>query len=95
LPEGATPTTITLSRATAGRYFVSFLLEAAIAPLPPTTGHVGIALGLQDMVVLDNGEQVGNPPFFSKDAKKLPKPKGDSPGSTMAPRTATRRVLVK
>jgi putative transposase len=71
LPEGATPTTITLSRDTAGRYFVSFLLEEEIAPLPAITGQVGIDLGLHDMVVLDNGEKVGNPRFFSKDEKKL------------------------
>jgi putative transposase len=71
LPEGATPTTITLSRDTAGRYFVSFLLEEGIAPLPAITGQVGIDLGLHDMVVLDNGEKVGNPRFFSKDEKKL------------------------
>jgi putative transposase len=71
LPDGATPTTITLSRDTAGRYFVSFLLEEEIAPLPPTTGQVGIDLGLHDMVVLDNGEKVGNPRFFSKDEKKV------------------------
>jgi putative transposase len=71
LPAGATPTTLTLSRDTAERYFVSFLLEEEIAPLPATTGQVGIDLGLHDMVVLDNGEKVGNPRFFSKDEKKL------------------------
>jgi putative transposase len=73
LPEGATPTTITLSRDTAGRYFVSFLLEKEIAPLPATTGQVGIDLGLHDVVVLDNGEKVGNPRFFAKDEKRLAK----------------------
>jgi putative transposase len=71
LPGGTTPTTITLSRDTAGRYFVCFLLEEEIAPLPATIGQVGIDLGLHDMVVLDNGEKVGNPRFFSKDEKKL------------------------
>ena len=61
LPDGATPTTVTLSRDTAGRYFVSILLEEEIAPLPVTTGRVGIDLGLHDVVVLDSGEKVGNP----------------------------------
>ena len=70
-PEGAIPTTITLKRDTAGRYFVRFLVEEEIAPLPATTGQVGIDLGLHDMVVLDNGEKVGNPRFFSKHEKKL------------------------
>src|SRR5690242_344745 len=71
LPEGATPTTITLSRDTAGRYFVSILLEEDIAPLPVTSGQVGIDLGLHDVVVLDSGEKVGNPRYFAQDEKKL------------------------
>jgi len=73
LPDGATPTTVTLSRDTAGRYFVSILLEEDIAPLPATTAQVGIDLGLHDLVVLDSGEKVGNPRFFQKDEAKLAK----------------------
>ena len=65
LPEGAVPTTVTISRDTAGRYFVSILLEEEIAPLPPTNAQVGLDLGLHDVVVLDNGEKVGNPPLLS------------------------------
>ena len=73
LPDGATPTTVTLSRDTAGRYFVSILLDEDLAPLPATTGQVGIDLGLHDVVVLDSGEKVGNPRYFAQDAKKLAK----------------------
>jgi putative transposase len=73
LPEGATPTTITVSRDTAGRYFVSILLEEDIAPLPVTARQVGIDLGLHDVVVLDTGEKVGNQRFFDQDAKRLAK----------------------
>src|SRR5690348_1929723 len=75
LPEGATPTSVTLSRDTAGRYFVSILLEEDVTPLPVTaeTGQVGIDLGLHDVVVLDSGEKVGNPRYFAKDEKKLAK----------------------
>ncbi len=71
LPEGAQPTTVTLSRDTAGRYFVSILIEEDIAPLPLINAQVGIDLGLHDVVVLDSGEKVGNPRFFEQDAKKL------------------------
>jgi putative transposase len=38
LPDGATPTTVTLSHDTAGRSFVSILLAEERAPLPVTTG---------------------------------------------------------
>ncbi len=61
LPEGAAPTSLTLSRDTAGRYFVSILLEEEIALLPPSSGQVGIDLGLHDVVVLDSGEKGGQP----------------------------------
>ncbi len=71
LPDGVTPTTLTLSRDTAGRYFVSILLEEEIAPLPVASKQVGIDLGLHDVVALDTGEKVGNPRFFAQDEKKL------------------------
>jgi len=71
LPDGAAPTTITLSRDTAGRYFVSILIEEELAPLPLVDAQVGIDLGLHDMVALDSGEKVGNPRFFAQDEKKL------------------------
>jgi putative transposase len=73
LPDGAQLTTVTVSRDTAGRYFVSILLEEEIAPLPPVEAQVGIDLGLHDVVVLDTGEKVGNPHFFRADEKRLAK----------------------
>jgi putative transposase len=73
LPEGALPTTITISRDTAGRYFVSILIEEEIAPLPTVRSQAGIDLGLHDVVVLDSGEKVGNPRFFAQDEKRLAK----------------------
>src|SRR5689334_21455392 len=73
LPEGAIPTAVTMSRDPAGRYFASFLLEENFAPLPATSGQVGIDLGLHDVVVCDNGESVGNPHFFRQDEAKLAK----------------------
>jgi putative transposase len=71
LPDCAKPTTVTISRDPCGRYFVSFLLEEDISPLPLTEGKIGIDLGLHDMVVFDTGEKVGNPHFFAQDEKRL------------------------
>jgi putative transposase len=73
LPENARPTTITVSRDAAGRYFVSFLIEEDIPPFPATTGKVGIDLGLHDVVVTNTGEKIGNPGFFAQDEKRLAK----------------------
>ena len=41
LPKDAKPSTITVSRDPAGRYFVSFLVEEDIAPLPSVAQHGG------------------------------------------------------
>ncbi len=71
LPDGAQPTTVIVSRDTAGRYFVSILIEEAITSLPITTGQVGIDLGLHDVVVLDSGEKVGNPHVLAQDETRL------------------------
>jgi putative transposase len=73
LPVGATPSSVTISRDTAGRYFVSMLVEEEIAPLPPVAAQVGLDLGLHDAVILHTGEKVGNPRFFHRDAKRLAK----------------------
>ncbi len=71
LPEGTTITTVTVSKDTAGRYFVSLRLEKEMATLPPTNKVVGLDLGLKAMVVTSAGEAIGNPKFFARDEKKL------------------------
>jgi putative transposase len=73
LPEGAKPTTVTVIKDKAERYFVSILVEEDIKPLPLTNKQVGLDLGLKSMVILSTGETVGNPKFFAKDEKKLAK----------------------
>ena len=73
LPKGCRPTTVTVTKDRAGRYFVSILLEEEITRLPVCNTQVGLDLGLKSMVVLSTGEQVGNPQFFRQDEKKLAK----------------------
>ncbi len=73
LPQGAQPSTVTVSRDSAGRYFASILVDEDIAPLPPIATQVGLDLGLHDLVVLDTGEKIGNPTFFTRDEQRLAK----------------------
>ena len=73
LPKGCKPTTVTVSKDTAGRYFVSILVEEDIKPLPVVNKQVGLDLGLKSMVILSTGEAVGNPQFARSDEKKLAK----------------------
>lgn len=71
LPKDAKPSTVTITKDRAGRYFVSFLVEEDIQPLPVSPKTVGIDLGLHDVVTLSTGEKTGNERYFLKDEKKL------------------------
>ncbi len=73
LPKGCKPTTVTVTKDTAGRYFVSILVEQDIKSLPIVNKQVGLDLGLKSMVITSDGEHVGNPKYFTKDEKKLAK----------------------
>jgi putative transposase len=71
LPKDAKPSSVTITKDPAGRYFVSFLVEEEIATLPVSPKTVGIDLGLHDVVALSTGEKTGNERFFLKDEKRL------------------------
>ena len=73
LPDGCTPSTVTVSKDCAGRYFLSILVEEEIAPLPMTPRMVGLDLGIKSMVATSDGRTYGNPRFFTKGEKKLAK----------------------
>ncbi|MDX3641845.1 RNA-guided endonuclease TnpB family protein [Streptomyces sp. MB09-02B] len=73
LPEGATPSTVTVSQDAAGRWFVSMLCDDAITPAPPTTNAVGIDLGITSLVTLSTGEKIANPKHERKDRARLAK----------------------
>ncbi len=71
LPNRCKPSSVTLSKDGAGRYFISFLFEQEMEALPVVAQTIGIDLGLKSFVVLSCGETVGNPRFFRTDEKRL------------------------
>ncbi|MFE2040360.1 RNA-guided endonuclease InsQ/TnpB family protein [Streptomyces sp. NPDC059477] len=71
LPEGAEPTTVTVSRDPAGRWFVSMLCDDRIAPAPVTTNAVGIDAGIASLVTLSTGEKITNPRHERRDRARL------------------------
>ncbi len=73
LPKDAKPSSVTITKDSADRYFVSILLKEEIKSLPVVKTMVGLDLGLKSMVALSTGESVGNPRYFAKDEKKLAK----------------------
>lgn len=60
-PLPSVPSTITISKDAAGRYFVSCLCEFESASLPITSSMVGIDVGLKDLFVTDNGYEQRRP----------------------------------
>ncbi len=67
------PTTITVSKDQAGRYFVSCLCEFEPTLLPVTDKKVGIDVGIKDLFVTSDGFKSGNPRHTLKYAKQLAK----------------------
>ncbi|MCX5336483.1 RNA-guided endonuclease TnpB family protein [Streptomyces sp. NBC_00140] len=74
LPEGAKPSTVTVSQDPAGRWFVSILCEdPSVKPLPATDAAVGIDVGLDRLLTLSTGEKVANPRHERRDRARLAK----------------------
>lgn len=72
LPEGAQPSSVTVSRDSAGRWFVSILTEDTLPASPPLTdAAVGIDAGITSLVTLSTGEKVTNPRHERRDREKL------------------------
>ena len=71
LPDGAEPTTVTVSRDFAGRWHVSMLCDATIEPMPITGSAVGVDLGLKSFAVTSDGEVIDHPKLLARKAARL------------------------
>ncbi|MFI6630496.1 RNA-guided endonuclease InsQ/TnpB family protein [Nonomuraea fuscirosea] len=69
----AEPSSVTVIKDAAGRYFASFVVETADEPLPEVAPEVGIDLGLTHFAVLSDGRKIANPRILRRAAKKLRK----------------------
>ncbi|HEX8346666.1 MAG TPA: transposase [Actinoplanes sp.] len=65
------PSSVTVIRDAAGRYFASFVVQTTDEPLPPSESEVGIDLGLTHFAVLSDGTKVAAPKFLRRAARKL------------------------
>ncbi|MFF6999208.1 RNA-guided endonuclease InsQ/TnpB family protein [Streptomyces sp. NPDC008313] len=74
LPEGAVPSTVTVSQDAAGRWYVSMLVEdATVQPLPAVGTAVGVDVGLDHLLTLSTGEKISNPRHERRDRARLAK----------------------
>lgn len=69
----AEPSSVTVIKDSAGRYFASFVVETGDEPLPETVAEVGIDLGLTHFAVLSDGRKIGNPRFLRRAERRLKK----------------------
>ncbi|WP_240931508.1 RNA-guided endonuclease InsQ/TnpB family protein [Azotobacter chroococcum] len=70
-PLPCEPSTVTVSKDCADRYFVSCLCEFEPETLPVVPKTLGIDLGLKDLFVTSEGERFGNPRHTAKYASRL------------------------
>ena len=72
-PLPSEPSSVTVIKDAAGRYFLSFVVEINPEKLPDKGNSVGIDLGIIDFATLDNGEKIKAPKPLKKRLKKLRK----------------------
>ncbi|MFD5459007.1 RNA-guided endonuclease InsQ/TnpB family protein [Streptomyces olivaceus] len=71
LPEGAIPSTVTVSQDAAGRWFVSMLCDDKPAMPAPANAAVGIDAGLTTLLTLSTGEKIANSRHERRDRVRL------------------------
>ncbi len=71
LPEGARPSTVTVSRDAAGHWFVSVLCGDSVEQIPAVNDTVGVDAEITSVVALSTGEEVASPRHEQRDRAKL------------------------
>ncbi|MFE7216795.1 RNA-guided endonuclease InsQ/TnpB family protein, partial [Streptomyces sp. NPDC057611] len=67
----AAPTSLTLTKDSSGRYFLSFVVDTDPEILPGLESDAGIDLGLSAFAVLSDGSKIDSPRFLRRAEKKL------------------------
>jgi putative transposase len=70
-PLPSPPSSVTVIRDSAGRYFASFVVQARRAVLPEAQPVVGIDLGLEHFAVLSDGTKIASPRLLRRAENKL------------------------
>ena len=70
-PLPSPPSSVTVIREPDGRYYASFVVERAPAPLPRCGKEVGVDVGLHRLAVTSGGEIIANPRFLRAKERRL------------------------
>ena len=65
------PSSVTIIKDCAGRYFASFVVEVGPEKLPPNGKAVGVDLGLASLAVTSDGEKIAPPKFLRRAHRRL------------------------
>ncbi|MGK7935445.1 MAG: RNA-guided endonuclease InsQ/TnpB family protein [Xenococcaceae cyanobacterium] len=72
LPEGCSPSTVTVKLEPSRRWFVSLLVDDyTIETWPPTSKQVGVDAGVTSLISTSDGEKIANPKHFERLYHKL------------------------
>ena len=62
---------VTVSRTTDNKYYISLLVETEIEPLKESKSSIGLDLGIKDLIVDSNGHKYKNHKYLTKSQEKL------------------------
>jgi putative transposase len=78
IPDGCSPSTITIKLDPSGRWFASLLVDGRvgdpttnIGQLPKSDQSIGLDVGITSLIATSNGDKIANPKHFKQLRKKL------------------------
>lgn len=72
LPDGCSPSTVTVKLEPSGRWLVSLLVDdSTVQPLPSTDQKIGIDVGISSLLCTSDGDRISNPKHFNRLYQKL------------------------
>ncbi|WP_293079157.1 transposase [Okeania sp. SIO3B5] len=87
------PTSLTIIKDSANRYFASFVVETNPETLPKTSNSTGIDLGISTFATLSNGDKIEAPKPLKQNLKKLAKFQRKFPRTEKGSKRRERRRL--
>jgi putative transposase len=71
LPDGCSPSTVTVKLSASGQWHVSLLVDADIEELPKINKAIGLDVGITSLIATSDGDKITNPKHFKRLKKKL------------------------
>jgi putative transposase len=73
LPDGCSPSTVTVKLSASGQWHVSLLVDTDIEELPKISKAIGLDVGITSLIATSDGDKITSPKPFKRLKKKLKK----------------------